>query len=75
MPPGQAAKSDRLLFSIFALLVGHAAAGLASRLTGSLALTAAAVLCTFAQIAGFESLDSFHDSFLPFIDILPASQY
>ena len=44
----------------FALLVCDAAAGLACGLAGSLALTAAAVLCAVAQVAGLDSLDVFH---------------
>ena len=44
----------------FALLVCDAAAGLACGLAGSLALTAAAVLCAVAQIAGVQSFDMFH---------------
>ena len=44
-----------------ALLVSNAAAGLASRLAGSLALAASAVLCALAQIASLDGLDVFHD--------------
>ena len=44
-----------------ALLIGDTAAGLASRLAGSLALAATAVLGAFAQITGFDGLDMFHD--------------
>ena len=46
---------------VFALLVGHAAAGLAGGLAGSLAFAAAAVLGAFAHVAGFDGLDSFHN--------------
>jgi len=49
-------------FLLLALLVGNAAAGLASGLAGSLALAAATVLSALAQITGLQSLDSFHDS-------------
>ena len=42
---------------VFALLVSNTAAGLASRLAGGLALTAAAVLSAVAQVLGFQSLD------------------
>ena len=50
------------LFALFvlALLIGNTAAGLASRLAGSLALTAAALLGALAQIAGLDGLDVFH---------------
>jgi hypothetical protein len=43
-----------------ALLVGNAAAGLASRLARGLALTAAAVLSAVTQIAGLDGLDMLH---------------
>ena len=43
-----------------ALLVCDAAAGLAGRLAGSLALAAATVLGALAQVAGLDSLDSLH---------------
>ena len=43
-----------------ALLVSNAAAGLASRLAGGLALAAAAVLCALAKVSGFNGLDMFH---------------
>jgi hypothetical protein len=49
-------------------LVGNAAAGLASRLAGSLALTAAAVLSTVAQIASFNGNDMLHGNYLHKID-------
>mgnify|MGYP006974415236 CR=1 FL=1 len=50
------------LLGVLTLLVCNAAAGLASRLAGSLALAAAAVLCAVAQITGLDRLDMFHDS-------------
>ena len=50
------------LFGAFALLVGDAAAGLAGRLAGSLAFAAAAVLCAFAQVTGFDGQNVFHGS-------------
>ena len=53
---------DRLLVGVLALLVCHAAAGLAGGLAGSLALTAAAVLGAVAQATSLEGLDSFHNS-------------
>ena len=49
-------------------LVGDAAAGLASRLAGSLALTAAAVLSTVAQIASLNGNDMLHGKYLHKID-------
>ena len=45
---------------VFALLVSNAAAGLASRLAGGLALAAAAVLGALAQIPGLQGLDMSH---------------
>ncbi len=49
-------------------LVGDAAAGLASGLAGSLALTAAAVLSTVAQVASFNGNDMLHGNYLHKID-------
>ena len=54
-----------LLFLALALLVGNAAAGLASGLAGSLALAAAAVLGAFAQVTGFDGLNMLHSDCLP----------
>lgn len=56
----------RLLFVVlvFALLVSDTAAGLACRLAGGLALTAAALLSGLAELLGFQSLNTFHDNFL-----------
>ena len=66
VPPDtkKAARRRRLFLflCVLTLLVGYAAACLASGLAGSLALTAAAVLGALAQIPGFQSLDSFHDT-------------
>ena len=45
-------------------LVGNAAAGLASRLAGSLALTAAAVLSAVAQITSLNGDDMLHGRYL-----------
>ena len=53
-----------LLILVLALLVGDAAAGLAGRLAGGLALAAAAVLGALAQIAGLDGLNMLHGSFL-----------
>ena len=47
-------------FALLALLVGNAAGSLASRLAGSLAFAAAAILGRFCKISGFKSLNSFH---------------
>ena len=51
---------ELLAFLVLALLVSNAAAGLASRLAGSLALAASAVLRTLAKVASFKSLNVFH---------------
>ena len=59
-------KTELLAFLVFALLVSNSAAGLASRLAGSLALAASAVLCAVAQISGFQSLNMFHDEIPPY---------
>ena len=72
MPPGSAAFWGMQLLALFcalALLICNAAAGLASRLAGGLALAAAAVLSAVAQVAGFNGLDMFH-SFTFYIKIL-----
>jgi len=64
MPPAWAAfQALQLLafFSVLTLLVCNTAAGLASGLAGSLAFTAAAVLCAFAKIASLKSFDMFHN--------------
>ena len=63
MPPGSAAFQGMqllALLSAFALLVCNAAAGLAGRLAGGLALTTTAVLSAVAQVASLDSLDMFH---------------
>ena len=63
MPPEQATFSILQLFAFlfaFALLICNTAAGLASRLAGSLALAASAVLCALAEILGVQSLNMFH---------------
>ena len=49
------------LLGTLALLVCNAAAGLAGRLAGSLALTTATVLSAVAQIAGLNSFDMLHN--------------
>ena len=55
---------NNLLILVLALLVGDAAAGLASRLAGGLAFAAAAVLGALAQIAGLDGLNMLHGRFL-----------
>ena len=66
VPPDtkKAARRRRLFLflCVLTLLVGYAAACLASGLAGSLALTAAAVLGAVAQATSLEGLDSFHNS-------------
>ena len=64
------AKCQLLLIGVLALLVGDAAAGLASGLAGGLALTAAAVLGALAQGTSLKSLDSFHNSYLQSVDLV-----
>jgi hypothetical protein len=49
-----------LLLAALALLVSDAAAGLASRLAGRLALAASTVLCALAKVLGLKSLDVLH---------------
>ena len=51
---------------VLALLIGHAAAGLAGGLARGLALAAAAVLSALAHVAGFKRLDSLHNRYLQF---------
>ena len=56
-------KDSRALFLfvfVLAALIGYAAAGLAGRLTGCLALTAAAVFGALTEIAGNKGLYMFH---------------
>ena len=65
MPPGPAALGDMQLLALLgalALLVCNAAAGLASRLAGGLALAATALNSAVAQILGFQSLDLHNNS-------------
>ena len=69
MPPIQAAFFN-ISYLFLALLVCNAAAGLASRLAGGLALAAATVLSALAQVTGFQSLDSFHNSNLQSLEFL-----
>ena len=51
---------------VFALLVSNAAAGLASRLAGGLALAATAVLCALAKVTRFDRFDMLHDETLQY---------
>ena len=63
MPPEQAAILLLLAFLVaLALLVSYAAAGLASRLAGGLALAASAVLCAVAKVSCLNSLNMFHSN-------------
>ena len=64
MPPKPAA--FRHVQLLLALLVCDTAAGLASGLAGSLALTAATVLSAVAQVAGLDGLNMFHGITLQF---------
>ena len=69
MPPKPAAFRHVQLL-LLASLVCDAAAGLASGLAGSLALTAATVLSAVAQVAGLDGLDMFHGITLQY-DLFP----
>ena len=64
MPPGRGGiivSSTRLLaFLLFASLIGNTAAGLAGRLAGSLALTAAALLGALTKITSLDSINVLH---------------
>ncbi len=51
---------QKLLVFILALLICNTAGGLASRLAGSLALTASARLYALRKVTCFNRLDSFH---------------
>ena len=53
------------LLAVLAGLVGNAAAGLAGRLTRSLALAAATVLGAVTQITGLDGYDMLHGMYLP----------
>ena len=55
------------LLGALALLIGNATAGLASRLAGSLALAATAVLRAVAKITSLNGLDMLHNSNLRMI--------
>ena len=69
MPPFATAAFPyvQLLFLVLALLIGDTAAGLASRLAGSLALTAATFFCAFAEVTGLDGLNSLH-FYYPFVE-------
>ena len=47
--------------SLFALLVSNCARSLASRLTGSLALAAAALFCSLLKVSSIDCLDVLHN--------------
>ena len=51
-----------LLLLVFALLIGNAAAGLASGLARGLAFAATAVLSALAKVLGFDCLDVLHSN-------------
>ena len=53
------------LLCALALLVSNTAAGLASRLAGSLALAATAILCALAKVTSLNCLDMFHNKLPP----------
>ena len=62
MPPGKGGRGlQKLLVAVLALLVSHAAGGLASGLAGSLALAAAAGLNALSQVTSSDSLNTFHN--------------
>jgi len=67
MPQKNAARQRRhkvckeLLVAVLALLVSHAAGGLASGLAGSLALAAAAGLNALGQVTSSNGLNTFHN--------------
>ena len=69
MPPVAAAFFVLQLLAL-AGLVSDTAAGLAGRLAGSLALTAATVLSAVAQVASFNGNDMLHGKYLHKIDRL-----
>ena len=56
-----AARRRQIFLLVLALLICNAAAGLASRLAGGLALAATALNSAVAQVTGLQSLDSFHN--------------
>ncbi len=61
MPPSGGIFQKKLFLVLaFALLIGDAAAGLASGLTGSLAFAATAVLGARTEIFGLDGLDMLH---------------
>ena len=51
---------QKLLVAVLALLVSHAAGGLASGLAGSLALAAAALLGALTKITSLDSINVLH---------------
>ena len=67
MPPEAAAFFVLQLLAL-AGLISDTAAGLAGRLAGSLALTAATVLSAVAQVASFNGNDMLHGKYLHKID-------
>jgi len=62
MPPGKGGRGlQKLLVAVLALLVSHAAGGLASGLAGSLALAATAGLNALGQVTSSNGLNTFHN--------------
>ena len=64
MPPKKGGTLIGKLFAFLALalLICNTAAGLASRLAGSLALAASAVLCAIAKVLSLNGSDVFHST-------------
>ena len=62
-------RMTQLVLFVLAGLVGNAAAGLAGRLAGSLALAAAALLRTCTQITRLQCLNPLHNTYPPNIII------
>ena len=78
MPPKPAAFQNLQLLaflSAFALLIGNTAAGLASRLAGSLTFAATAILRTVTQVASLNGFYVFHNNNLHKIFVLMLPYY
>lgn len=63
MPPGKGGIrfTEKLLIAVLALLVSHAAGGLACGLAGGLALTTTTSLNALGQVTSSNRLNSFHN--------------
>ena len=59
-----------LFLCVFTLLISNTAASLASGLAGCLAFATATVLCAFAKVTSFKSLNSFHCSFSNLVKLI-----